>query len=142
MAARATAAPRSRASRTSAAKADRCELCAFHLPPEATFRDRFRHLRVKHRSYARGVMWRLAAPGLFLAEVVIMAAIHAPQWAFLVALFSSFGLLFFGKQRSRAERRKAGARPTLPLRRLVREGGLGFLLIVPVVAIAMVLLSR
>jgi len=119
---------------------NRCDLCGYRS--EGGFLDRARHLKNEHPAYAKGLLFRVAAPGIFLIEVVVMAAIHAPEWAFIVALFSSFGLLFFGKQRSRAERRAAGTRPTMPLTRLVREGGLGFMLIVPVIALLIVVMSR
>ena len=119
---------------------NRCDLCGYRS--EGGFLDRARHLKKEHPQYAKGLLFRIAAPGIFLIEVVVMAAIHAPEWAFIVALFSSFGLLFFGKQRSRAERRAAGTRPTMPLKRLVREGGLGFMLIVPVIALLIVVMSR
>lgn len=119
---------------------DQCELCGYRS--DGTFRDRVTHLRGSHPAYARGLLLRVASPLLFLVELGILAALKAPQWAYLVALFSSFGLLFFGKQRSRSERHKAGARPTLPIKRLVREGGLGFLLILPVIAILIVALGR
>lgn len=119
---------------------DRCELCGYRS--DGTFRDRMGHLRGSHPAYARGLLFRVSAPVVFLIEVVALAAIRAPQWAYLVALASSFGLLFFGKVRSRLERSKAGARPTLPLPRLIREGGLGFILIVPAVVILIAILGK
>jgi hypothetical protein len=119
--------------------ADRCELCGYRS--NGTFRDRAGHLRKTHPGYARGVVFRLAAPMLFLAEVVALGALRGPPWAYLVALFSSFGLLFVGKQRSRNERRRAGARATLPMGRLLREGGLGILILLPLVAIVVVALN-
>jgi hypothetical protein len=118
----------------------RCELCGYRS--EAGFRDRMRHLKSEHPAYARGLLFRVAAPGLFLIEVLALAALHAPQWAYLAALFTSFGLLFFGKQRSRSERKLAGTTPTLPMKRLVKEGGLGFLLVIPAIAVLIILLSR
>jgi hypothetical protein len=120
--------------------ANTCELCGYRS--EGTFRDRMRHLKKEHPAYARGVLLRIVAPGLFLVEVLILAAVHAPPWVYIVALFTSFGLLFMGKVRARAERQKAGARPTMEFRRLLREGGLGFLLIVPVIALLIAMLSR
>ena len=119
--------------------ADRCELCGARAE---TTRDRVAHLRAEHPAYARGLLLRLVAPGVFFVGVLILAALHAPQWTFLVTLFVSFGLLFFGKVSSRAERSHAGARPTLGLKRLVREGGLPFLLIVPAVALVILVVSR
>jgi len=119
---------------------NRCDLCGYRS--EGRFLDRVRHLKSEHPQYAKGLLFRVAAPGIFLIEVLVMAAVHAPQWAFIVAIFSSFAFLFFGKQRSRAERRAAGTTPTMPLKRLVREGGLGFLLIVPVIALLIVVISR
>jgi len=119
--------------------ADRCELCGARAE---TFRDRLAHLRAEHPVYARGLIFRLVAPGVFLAVVLILAATHAPPWTYLGALFVSFGMLFFGKVRSRVERSRAGARPTLELKRLIREGGLPFLMIIPTVALLILFLSR
>lgn len=118
----------------------RCELCGAR--DEGTFRSRIAHLKAKHPAYARGLIFRLVAPGIFLVWVLLLAALKAPQWAYIVALAVSFGLLFFGKQRSRLERSRAGASPTIGAKRLLREGGLGFILIVPVVAMLIILLSR
>jgi hypothetical protein len=120
--------------------AERCELCGYRS--DGTFRDRMRHLKSEHPAYARGLLFRVAAPGLFLIVVLILAAVHAPAWTFLGAMVASFILLFFGKQRSRGERRHAGASPTLPLKRLMKEGGLGFILIIPVIALLILMLSR
>ncbi|MCA1834153.1 MAG: hypothetical protein ABR548_14760 [Actinomycetota bacterium] len=119
---------------------DRCELCG--VTTDGSFRDRTRHLRGSHPMYARGLLFRLAAPGLFLVEILLMALVHAPSWVYMVALFSSFIVLFAGKQWSRAERRKAGARPTIGFKRLVREGGLPFLLVLPMIALLIALLGR
>ena len=119
---------------------NRCELCGHRS--DGGFRDRMSHLKQSHPAYARSLILRMAAPGIFLIEILVMAAFHAPQWVFIVALFSSFGVLFVGKQGSRAERRRAGTTPTLPIKRLVREGGLGFLLIVPVIALLIAMLGR
>jgi hypothetical protein len=119
--------------------ADRCELCGARAE---TTRDRIAHLRAEHPAYARGLLLRLMAPAVFLVGVLLAAAIKAPQWTYLVVLFASFGLLFFGKVRSRAERSRAGARPTLRVKQLVREGGLPFLLIIPIVMLLILLLSR
>jgi hypothetical protein len=118
----------------------RCELCGAR--DEGTFRSRIAHLRKEHPAYARGLLFRLVAPGLFLIGVLALAAAHAPEWAYLIVLAVSFGLLFFGKIRSRLERSRAGARPTIGAKRLLREGGLGFVLIIPIVAMLIILLSR
>jgi hypothetical protein len=119
---------------------DRCDLCGARI--EGTGRERFAHLRAKHPAYARGLVMRLLSPGVFLIWVLLLGALHAPQWAYLVALGVSFGLLFFGKVRSRVERSRAGARPTLPMRRLLQEGGLAIFLIVPTVVLLILFLSR
>jgi hypothetical protein len=119
---------------------DRCELCG--ASTDGTFRDRVGHLKRSHPAYARGLLFRVVAPAVFLVEIGLMALAHAPQWVYLVALFSSFGLLFFGKQRSRLERARAGARPTLGLKRLIREGGLPFLLVLPIIALLIALVGR
>jgi hypothetical protein len=101
-----------------------------------------RHLKSEHPAYARGLLFRVAAPAIFLIELVILAAVHAPEIVYLIALFTTFGLLFFGRQRSRSERTKAGASPTLGLKRLVKEGGLGFMMIIPAIILLVVVLSR
>ena len=119
---------------------DRCELCGTRIA--ASSRDRVRHLRAAHPVYARGVLLRVAAPGLFLLEVLILGALRAPSWTFVVALVCSLGVLLFGKLRSRSERERAGVRPTLPFGRLLREGGLGIMLLVPIVAIIVAALGR
>jgi len=118
----------------------RCELCGAR--DEGSFRSRIAHLRSEHPSYARGLFLRLIAPVLFLVLVLGLAAGHAPQWAYLVALVATFGLLFFGKVRSRVERSRAGTTPTIGIKRLAREGGLGFILLIPAVAVLILLLSR
>jgi hypothetical protein len=119
---------------------DRCDLCKARIEPSA--RGRITHLRRCHPGYARGLLLRVVAPAVFLMIVMALGAARAPGWAYVAALFASFGLLFWGKQRSRSERRRAGTRPTLPLRRLVREGGWSFLLLLPVLAGLIVLLGR
>ena len=119
---------------------NRCELCGYRS--DGGFRDRMSHLKGSHPAYARALLFRVAAPGIFLLEIIAMAAAHAPQWVYIVALISSFGMLFFGKQRSRLEHKRSGARPTLPFKRLIQEGGLGFLLIVPVIALLIAVLGR
>lgn len=126
--------------RVASMEADSCELCGYQS--DGTFRDRIRHLRRSHPAYARGLLFRLAAPAVFVVELGAMALAHAPEWVYLVALFSSFGLLFFGKQRSRAERSKAGLKPTIGFKRLVRDGGLAFLLVLPVIALLIAVVGR
>jgi hypothetical protein len=126
-------------STASAGDSDRCELCGYRS--NGTFGDRVGHLRKTHPRYAQGLLFRLSAPMLFLLEVLALGALRSPPWAYLVALFSCFGLLFVGKQRSRNERRRAGARATLPMGRLLREGGLGILILIPLVAILVVALN-
>jgi hypothetical protein len=121
-------------------EAGRCELCG--APDEGTFRSRIAHMREQHPAYARGVLFRVIAPFVFLASVLILAAAKAPTWGYIVVLGLSFGLTFFGRVRSRSERTRAGTTPTIGVKRLLREGGLGFILIVPVVAVLIVLLSR
>lgn len=120
--------------------ADRCELCGYRS--DGGFRDRMAHLRSAHPAYARGLLLRLAAPPVFLVLVVALAAVKAPSWLYIVALFVSFGLLFFGKQKSRLARTKAGTTATMPLKRLVREGGLGFILIFPAIVLLILIISR
>jgi hypothetical protein len=118
----------------------RCELCGAR--DEGSFRSRMAHLKAEHPAYARGLILRLVAPLVFLVVVLALAALKAPSWAYLIGFGASFALLFFGKVRSRVERSRAGARPTIGIKRLVREGGLGFVLIIPAVALLILLLSR
>ena len=118
--------------------AQRCELCGYRS--DGTIRDRIGHLRERHPGYARGLLLRVVAPLVFLVEIAVLAALHAPSWVFLVAFGVSYALLFFGKQRSRSERRKKGASPTMPLGRLMREGGLGIVL-VPIAAIVVLIVA-
>lgn len=125
---------------TAALAAERCELCG-HGWERGSMKERMAHFRGRHPAYARGLMLRLAAPGAFLVALGVLAASRAPQWAYLVAMVATYGLLFMGRVRSRLERKRAGTSPALPLRRLVKEGGLGFLLIAPVVALLMLLAS-
>ena len=117
----------------------RCELCGARAD---TARERITHLRAEHPAYARGLLLRLVAPGILFLGVIILASLKAPSWAYVVVLALSFGSLFFGKVRSRVERSRAGARPTMGVKRLVREGGLPFLLIIPIVVGLILLLSR
>jgi hypothetical protein len=119
---------------------DRCDLCNARI--EASARGRIGHLRRSHPGYARGLLLRVIAPGVFLVTIAMLSAAKAPSWMYVVGLFACFGLLFFGKQRSRSERKRSGARATLPFKRLVREGGWSFLLIVPILATLIVLLGR
>src|SRR5437867_5787526 len=93
----------------------RCELCGAR--DEGSFRSRIAHLRTEHPAYARGLLFRLVAPGTFLVAVLALSVAHAPQWTYLIALIATFGLLFFGKVRSRVERSRAGARPTIGFKR-------------------------
>ena len=79
----------------------RCELCGAR--DDGAFRSRIAHLRKEHPAYARGLILRLAAPGLFLVVMLALAAARAPQWGYLVALVACFGLLFFGKSRLDAD---------------------------------------
>jgi hypothetical protein len=84
----------------------------------------------------------MAAPLVLLVLVLPLVALGAPQWTLIGALIVSFGMLFFGKQISRGERSRAGVRATLPLWRTLREGGLGFLVVVPIVALLILLRGR
>lgn len=118
----------------------RCELCG--VREEGTFRSRISHLKKEHPTYARGLLFRVVSPIVFLTSVLALSAVHAPTWAFLGAFGLSFALMFFGKSRSRVERSRAGAQPTIGMKRLLREGGLSFMLVIPVIALLILLLSR
>lgn len=119
---------------------DRCELCGHRWEPGLA--ARMRHLRRSHPAYARGLLLRVAAPAVFLVTVLALAVTKAPPWAYLVGLGTSYALLFFGRIRSRTERSRAGASPALPVKRLLREGGLPFILLIPIVAAIVYLLGR
>lgn len=118
---------------------ERCELCGHRSDGSA--RDRLRHLKESHPAYARGLFFRVAAPAVFLAEIFLIGVLEAPQWVYLVALFSSFALLVLGKLTARAQRKNAGAE-VFGIRRLVREGGMPFLLLLPAIVMLIALLSR
>lgn len=119
---------------------DRCDICGYRF--DGTFADRREHLRRSHPRYARALLLRLSAPFVFLVGVLVCSALGAPQNAYLVALALSFGALFFGKQLSRLERRRAGARATLPVGRLLREGGVQFLLLIPLLGLLVYFLGK
>jgi hypothetical protein len=120
-------------------EADRCELCGYRS--DGTARDRMRHLKEAHPAYARGVFFRVAAPGVYLAEVFLMAVLRAPQWVYFVALGSSLALLVLGKLTSRAARRESGAEK-FGVVRLVREGGMPFLLLLPAIMLLIAMTRR
>ena len=117
-----------------------CELCGRSF--DASVRGRFAHLRAEHPAYARGLLLRLAAPVVFIVSMWVLSVAHAPGIAYVAALIASWGLLFMGKVRSRAERVASGARSTVPIARLLREGGIAFVLVVPIVAGVILLVSR
>ena len=118
---------------------NRCELCGARV---GDARERARHLRSAHPGYARNVVARIAAPFLFLVAVAVLSALHAPPIAFLVALGASYAAVFFGRAGSRKARSKAGAAPSLGVKRTLREGGVWFVLLVPVVVLIVFILSR
>ncbi len=118
----------------------RCELCGAR--DEGTFRSRVAHLRNEHPAYARGLFLRVIAPVVFLAVILLLAALKAPAWGYVVGLGLSFGVLFLGKVRSRRERAAAGATPKMALKRLLLEGGMRFLIVIPAVAVLILLLSK
>jgi hypothetical protein len=118
---------------------DRCELCGARV---GDARVRARHLRSAHPGYARNVVARIAAPFVFLAAVAVLSALHAPPVAYLVALGASYAALFFGRVGSRKARARAGASASFGVTRTLREGGLPFVLFVPVVVLIVFVLSR
>ncbi|HYZ91229.1 MAG TPA: hypothetical protein VFA34_02405 [Actinomycetota bacterium] len=120
-------------------EADRCELCGARV---GGARERARHLRSAHPGYARNVVARIAAPLVFVVAVVVLSALHAPPVAFLVALGTSYAAIFFGRIGSRRARTDAGADPTIGVKRTLREGGLRFVLFVPIVVLLVFVLSR
>jgi hypothetical protein len=121
---------------TTSTLSDRCELCGARNLDKST--DRLRHLRQKHPAYARGVLLRTLGPLVYLAELAILSAIQAPLWVYAMALAATFGMILFGIKRSRTERRRAGTAPGIGAGRLVKEGGLAFLLVIPAVALLVV----
>jgi hypothetical protein len=118
---------------------DRCELCGASV---GGARERAHHLRREHPSYARNVTARLAAPFVFLVLTAVMASLHAPTIAYLVSLAAAYALLFFGRLGSRKARAEAGAAPSIGVTRTLREGGAWIVLLVPVLALVVFLLSR
>ena len=118
----------------------RCELCGAR--DEGTFRSRVAHLRKEHPAYARGLFLRVIAPVVFLAVILVLAALKSPAWGYVVGLGLSFGVLFLGKVRSRRERAAAGATPKMALKRLLLEGGMRFIIVIPAVAVLIIMLSR
>lgn len=118
----------------------RCELCGAR--DEGTFRSRVAHLRREHPAYARGLFLRVIAPVVFIAALLILGALKAPAWAYVLGLGLGFGVLFLGKVRSKRERTAAGARPKMALKRVLLEGGMRFLIVIPAVAVLIILLSR
>ncbi len=123
----------------SAVTVDRGDLCGVRV---GGARERAHHLRSAHPRYARHVVARIAAPFVFMAAVVVLSALHAPPVAFLVALGASYAFVFFGRVGSRRARSEAGVRPTIGVRRMLREGGLRFILLIPVCLLVVFLLSR
>jgi hypothetical protein len=126
--------------KASSATADRCDLCGYLF--EGSFADRMRHLRRTHPAYTRGVLLRVSAPFVFLVLVAALAALHAPTNAYIVALVATYALLFFGKQASRSQRKQAGLRATPPVKKTLREGGLSFVLLIPILAVLLLFLSK
>jgi hypothetical protein len=117
-----------------------CELCGAR--DEGTFRSRVAHLRKEHPAYARGLFLRVIAPVVFLAVILVLSALKAPAWAYIVGLGLGLGVLFLGKSRTRRERTAAGTRPKMELKRVLLEGGMRFIIVIPAVAILIILLSR
>lgn len=126
--------------KASPASVDRCDMCGYQF--EGSFADRLRHLRRTHPAYTRGVLLRVSAPFVFLALVGALAAAHAPTKTYIVALVGAYALLFFGKQASRSQRKKAGLRATPPVKKMLREGGLPFVLLIPILAVVLLFLSK
>ena len=118
----------------------RCELCG--AGDEGTFRSRVAHLRQEHPAYARGLLLRVIAPVVFIGVILVLGALQAPAWAYIVGLAVGFVVLFLGKARTRRERTAAGTTPKMELKRVLLEGGLRFVLVIPAVAILLILLSR
>ena len=118
---------------------DRCELCGARV---GDARERARHLRSAHPDYARNVFARIVAPLVFVATTLVLSAVHAPPAAYLVGLGASYAVVFFGRVGSRKARLKAGAVPTIGVQRMLREGGLRFVLFIPFVALIVFVLSR
>lgn len=125
--------------RTIAVTTDRCELCGARV---GGARERAHRLRSAHPGYARNVVARIAAPFVFLVAVLVLSALHAPPIAYLVAMGASYAAVFFGRVGSRSARSAAGASPVIGVTRMVREGGLGFVLLLPVAALIVFGLSR
>jgi hypothetical protein len=118
---------------------DRCELCGVDV---GGARERARHLRSAHPDYARNVFARIVAPLLFVAALAVLSILHAPPVAYLVAMGVSYAVLFFGRIGSRKARSKAGVRPSIGIGRMLREGGVRFVMLVPVALLIVLVLQR
>lgn len=121
------------------AAAERCELCG--AGTSDSVRDRFGHLRTEHPAYTWGLVLRMAAPLAFLAIVVALQALQAPTSTLLVAIGASAGLAIAGVAISRSARMESGAPAGAPLGRLLREGGLRFVILAGILALMLVLAS-
>jgi len=118
----------------------RCELCGAR--DEGTYRSRVAHLRQEHPAYARGLLLRVIAPVVFLAVILVLGALKAPAWAYVVGLGLALAVLVLGKSRTRRERTAAGTTPKMALKRVLLEGGMRFIIVIPAIVVLIILLSR
>jgi hypothetical protein len=118
----------------------RCELCGAR--DEGTFRSRVAHLRKEHPAYAWGLFLRVVAPVVFLAVILVLGALKAPAWTYIVGLGLGSAVLLLGRTRTRRERSAAGTTPKMALKRVLLEGGMRFIIVIPAIAVLVILLSR
>jgi hypothetical protein len=124
---------------TPTAVLDTCDLCGTDVSGP---RARAQHLRSAHPAYARNVLMRIAAPLVLATSLFVLAALRAPTVTLLLPVIVSCALVFVARIGSARARVAAGA-PAPGVRKLVRDGGLRFLLVFPALGVlVLVALSR
>jgi hypothetical protein len=118
-----------------------CELCGNQLAGDGA-KIRLAHLRQTHSGYARGLLLRMAAPFVFLLLVLAASATGAPSWVYPAALVVSVVVMLAGRRIARGARREAGAAPSVPVGRLIKDGGFRFVLMIPALMLLLIFLSR
>ncbi|MER3395529.1 MAG: hypothetical protein C4319_01895 [Acidimicrobiia bacterium] len=91
--------------------------------------------------YAESNPRLVMAPVAFVVSVGILALFGASRVVYLGAMLGCYAMLFFGKLACRKARLFAGVSPTVPLSRLIKEGGSVFL-VGPTIALLVLLFSR
>jgi len=76
-----------------------------------------------------------------LLELLALSAAGAPGWAYLAAAAATVAAALIAIRMSRVERARTGARPGIGANRLLREGGLAFMLVIPAVVLLLIALA-